>query len=124
MGNYTDVILDRKLKNPSACSRVRIRVRQSGGANFARYFVWPLILYVCVIPGRKRRWIQHRGHLPPFPRHTARDTSVATALTARHDTMAPKAPKELIPDPAKVRRRRRPSPIAGVLFFVPPRVAE
>ena len=120
MGNYTDVILDRKLKNPIPCSRVRIRVRQSGGANFARYFVRLL----CVIPGRKRRWIQPRGHLPPFPRHTARDTSVATALTARHDTMAPKAPKELIPDPAKVRRRRRPSPIAGVLFFVPPRVAE
>jgi len=34
--------------------------------------------------------------------------------------MAPKAPKELTPDPAKVRPRRRPNPsVAGVLFFVP-----
>ena len=34
--------------------------------------------------------------------------------------MAPAAPKELIPDPTKVRRRRRPSPIAGARFFFPP----
>ena len=36
--------------------------------------------------------------------------------------MAPKAPKELTPDPTKVRRRRRrrpPPDIAGPRFFVP-----
>ena len=66
--------------------------------------------------------IQHRGHSPPLPRHTARDTSVATTLTARHDTMAPKAPKELTPDPAKVRRRRcrRPPPISPDHVFLSP----
>lgn len=37
--------------------------------------------------------------------------------------MAPKAPKELTPDPAKVRRRRRPPPVSPEYFFFVPRVS-